>query len=178
MPNFRWSEQRFPRSTAASDYFGNRAVCSALRAGIRAFGFRSVAGKRILGRPANSLIGLDEVFDAAESTLRKVDELSDAFVVYDKINAEIIAHLPIMERLQAKLILKALFLLSFEGTGTTAEEISAAALVFDERDNAHARRVIEELLEKFASVFSNDIQRSEQTAGKHVTASREKTRKV
>ncbi|HEX8638804.1 MAG TPA: hypothetical protein VF692_12115, partial [Pyrinomonadaceae bacterium] len=163
MPNFRWSEQRF------SSLYPLHPIILEIAPYVRLYspefallGFASVAGKRILGRPANSLIGLDEVFDAAESTLRKGEDLADAFTVYDKINAEIIAHIPIMERLQAKLILKALFLLSFEGGGTTAEEISAAALVFDESDSKSARQIIERLLETFVSVFPNDIHRSEQ----------------
>ncbi len=163
MPNFRWSEQRF------SSLYPLHPIILEIAPFVRLYapefallGFASVAGKRILGRPANSLIGLDEVFDAAEVTLRKVSELSDAFIVYDQINNEVIAHLPIMERLQAKLILKALFLLSFEGVGTTAEEISASALVFDESESTRARQVIEILLEKFVSVFPNDIQRVEE----------------
>lgn len=163
MPNFRWSEQRF------SSLYPLHPIILEIAPYVRLYapefallGFASVAGKKILGRPANSLIGLDEVFDAAESTLRKVEELSDAFAVYDQVNNEFIAQMPIMERLRAKLILKALFLLSFEGGGTTAEEISAAALVFDENDGARARSAIEKLLENLVSVFPNDIQRIEQ----------------
>ncbi len=54
-----------------------------------------------------------------------------------------------MQRLQAKLVLKGLFLLSLEGEGTTAGEIGAAMLIYDENDPQKAVKSVEELLENF-----------------------------
>ena len=73
-----------------------------------------------MGRPANSLIGLDEVFDKSERALRKIEELKEGFAAYDKLNAEVVSTVPVMQRLQAKLVLKALLLLSLDGQGTSA----------------------------------------------------------
>ena len=43
-------------------------------------------------------------------------------------NSELVARIPVMQRLQAKLILKAMLILSLEGQGTTAGEISSGKL--------------------------------------------------
>ena len=103
-------------------------------------GFAAEAGEKILGRPANSLISLDEVFDTAEHGLRKVADLKGAFSAYDRINADVVSKIPVMKRLQAKLILKALLLLSLDGQGASASEISASMLIFDESDVDAAER--------------------------------------
>ena len=129
LPYFRWSEQRFsalyplhPIILEIAPYIRLYAPEFAL------LGFASDAGNKILGRPANSLIALDEVFDCVENALRKVDDLSETFASYDRLNSEVVASIPVMQRLQAKLILKGLFLLSLDGDGTSAGEISAAML--------------------------------------------------
>ncbi|MCA1482069.1 hypothetical protein, partial [Bradyrhizobium sp. NBAIM08] len=120
MPTFRWSEQKFtslyPLHPAIVD------VAPFVRLYVNDFAllsFAAEAGERILGRPANSLIALDEVFDSAENELRKVEDLKEAFEAYDRLNTDVVAKIPVMQRLQAKLILKALLVLSLEGQGTT-----------------------------------------------------------
>ena len=163
MPNFRWSEQRFSALYPLHPIILENAPFVRLYAPEFALlGFASEAGAKILGRPANSLIALDEVFDTVENTLRKVEDLKEAFAIYDKFNAGVIAQIPIMQRLQAKLILKALFLLSFEGSGTTAGEISAAMLIYDENEPAKAVRMVADLLENFISAFPDDMERVEE----------------
>ncbi len=113
-------------------------------------GFASEAGFRILGRPANSLIGLDEVFDSIEVRLRAVDELKDAFAAYDLIERTVIAQRPVMERHAAKLVLKGLFLLSFNEEVVTAQELSAAMLIFDESTTDKASAHLESELQAFS----------------------------
>ena len=160
LPNFRWSEQRFSSLYPLHPVILETAPFVRLYAPEFALlSFASEAGSKILGRPANSLIGLDEVFDCVENTLRKVEELKEVFLIYDQINAQVIAQIPIMQRLQAKLVLKALLLLSFDGEGATAGEINAAMLIFDESEPIKARRIVEELLEKIVSVFPESIQK-------------------
>ena len=149
----------FVALSAASGDFGKCAVCPALRAGICSARFCFEAGAKILGRPANSLIALDEVFDSIENSLRKVEDLKEAFAIYDQINSQVITQIPVMQSLQAKLILKALFLLSLEGEGTTAGEIGAAMLIYDENDPPKAIEEVENLLEIFASSIPEDITR-------------------
>ena len=161
LPNFRWSEQRFtslyplhPVTLEVAPFVRLYAPDFAL------LGFAAEAGGKILGRPANSLIALDEVFDNVENSLRKVTDLKEAFVVYDKFNAIVISQIPVMQRLQAKLVLKALFLLSLEGEGTTAGEISAAMLIYDENDPSKTAKLVEDLLEAFINAFPDDLQKT------------------
>ncbi|MCB1025849.1 MAG: hypothetical protein KDB79_15750, partial [Acidobacteria bacterium] len=120
-------------------------------------GFASKAGERILGRPANSLISLDEVFDSVESSLRKAPNLEESFAVYDKILDQVISEIPVMQRLQSKLILKAMLILSLDGNGTTAGEISEAMLIYDENDPQKSINETKELLLRFAAVFPDDV---------------------
>ncbi len=160
LPGFRWSEKTFsslyplhPSILELAQFVRLYAPHFAL------LGFASEAGSRILGRPANSLIALDEVFDNVEHSLRKAVDLKEVFEVYDKINQEIVTQIPVMQRLQAKLILKALLILSLDGDGTTATEIAATMLIYNESDPQKAIENVEELLEKFTSVFPDDLQR-------------------
>ncbi|MGI8494277.1 MAG: DUF6079 family protein [Pyrinomonadaceae bacterium] len=160
LPGFRWSERRFISLYPVHPVILETAQFIRLYAPDFTFlGFASEAGNKVLGRPANSLVALDEVFDRVESSLRRASDLNEAFETYDRINAEIISNIPVMQRLQAKLVLKALLLLSLDGDGTTANEIGAAMLVYDESDRDKSRKTIEDLLESFAAVFPEQIHR-------------------
>jgi hypothetical protein len=159
LPSFRWSEQRF--SSLYPLHPAILEVAPFVRLYVHDFallGFASTAAERILGRPANSLIGLDEVFDNVEKSLRKIPDLQEAFKAYDHLNAEVVGKIPVLRRLQAKLILKALLILSLDGQGTTGGEISAAMLIFDEEDPARALTIVEDLIQKFADELPDDIQ--------------------
>ena len=158
MPSFRWSEQKF------TALYPLHPVILEIAPFVRLFvqdfallSFASEAGERILGRPANSLIALDEVFDSAENGLRKIDDLKDAFAAYDRLNTEVVAKIPVLQRLQAKLILKALLLLSLDGQGTTAAEITAGMLIYDEKDAQKAYRTVEEIIRMFAAALPDDV---------------------
>ncbi len=159
VPNFRWSEQRFAALYPLHPVILENAPFVRLYAPEFALlGFASEAGNKILGRPANSLIALDEVFDSVEALLRKVEDLKNAFEAYDKINSEVVLQLPVMQRHQAKLVLKGLFLLSLEGEGATGGEIAAAMLIYDENEPPKAVAEVEDLLQKFANAAPEDIQ--------------------
>jgi hypothetical protein len=160
LPSFRWSEQRFSALYPLHPLILEIAPFVRLYAPEFAMlGFASEAGAKVLGRPANSLVGLDEVFDRTEAALRKAEDLREAFATYDRINADVISQIPVMQRLQAKLVLKALILLSLDGDGTTASEISAAMLIYDENNTQNSIRSVEELLEKFVSVLPDAVNR-------------------
>lgn len=160
MPNFLWSEQRFVSLYPLHPVILETAPFVRLYAPEFALlGFASIAGDKIMGRPANSLIALDEVFDSVETSLRKVEELKEAFIIFDKFNSGVISQIPVLQRLQAKLVLKALFILSLEGEGATAGEISAAMLIYDENEPLRAVKIVEELLETFVAAFPADINR-------------------
>lgn len=159
LPSFRWSEQRF------TSLYPLHPVILEVAPFVRLYvydfallAFASTAAERIMGRPAASLIALDEVFDSAEQGLRKIEDLYEAFAAYDKLNAEVVGKIPVMQRLQAKLILKALLLLSLDGHGTTAGEISAAMLIFDESDPQQAVKIVQDIIKLFADALPEDIQ--------------------
>lgn len=161
LPAFRWSEQRFSALYPLHPIILEIAPFVRLYAPEFALlGFAADAGSRILARPANSLIAPDEVFDAVENSLRKAVDLKEAFAAYDFINKNYIAQISIMQRLQAKLVLKALFLLSLEGDGTTAGEIAAAMLIYDENEPGKSIQTVENLLENFASAIGSEIGRT------------------
>ncbi|MDQ2747183.1 MAG: DUF6079 family protein, partial [Acidobacteriota bacterium] len=161
MPNFRWSEQRFTSLYPLHPVILENAPFVRLYAPEFALlGFAAKAGARILGRPANSLIALDEVFDSIEASLRKVEDLKDALATYDILNSEVITQMPFAQRLQAKMTLKGLFLLSLEGNGTTAGEISAAMLIYDENNLSKSVQNVEDLLDTFVSALPEEIQRT------------------
>lgn len=160
LPSFRWSEQRFislyplhPVTLEIAPYVRLYAQDFAL------LSFTATAGTRIMGRPANSLIALDEVFDSVEPSLRKVADLDDAFAAYDKLNNEVVAQIPIMQRMQAKLILKGLMLLSLDGYGTTVGEISAAMLIFNEAAPEKSTEEVRSLLEMFITALPERLER-------------------
>ncbi|MGI9036391.1 MAG: DUF6079 family protein [Pyrinomonadaceae bacterium] len=160
LPSFQWSEQRFAALYPLHPVILETAPFVRLYVpDFAMLSFASEAGNKVLGRPANSLVALDEVFDRVENSLRKAKDLQEAFAAYDRLNSEIVGQVPVMQRLQAKLVLKALMLLSLDGDGTTAAEINAAMLIYDENDAQKAVRTVEELLEKFAAALPEEVRR-------------------
>lgn len=160
LPHFRWSEQRFSSLYPLHPVILENAPFVRLYAPEFALlGFASEAGAKILGRPAYSLVALDEVFDSTENALRKVEELKETFQIYDQVNSQVVGQIPVMQRLQAKLILKALMLLSLNGEGTTAGDIAAAILIYDETDPAKSIEEVENLLDTFAASIPEGITR-------------------
>lgn len=163
LPGFRWSEQRFAALYPLHPMI--LEIAPFVRLYVPEFallGFAAEAGKKIMTRPANSLITPDEVFDAVETSLRKISDLNQTFAAYDRINRDCIAQISVMQRLQAKLILKALFLLSLEGAagGASAGEITTALLVYDEFDRSKGITTVEDILEKFAAASPDGILRT------------------
>ncbi len=163
IPGFKWSEQRFvslyPMHPATIE------ISPLIRLFIQDFallGFASEAAVKIMGRPAESLIGLDEVFGNVESKLRNIPQLKSAFNDFDALEREVVQKTDVQFRLQAKLILKGLFLLSLDGQGATAANISASMMVFDEQDPQAGLEKVEELLDKFAMGFPDAVSRSQE----------------
>ena len=158
LPGFRWSEPRF--TSLYPLHPATLEIAPLIRLYLQDFallGFASEAGVRILGRPANSLIGIDEMFDAVEGKLRHVPALADAFVVFDELDREIVSTKTVNLRLPAKLILKGLFMLSLAGQGSTAADLSAAMLIFDEKDNGRESIDVSKLLESFSVAMPDAV---------------------
>lgn len=157
VPGFNWSAQRFTATYPVHPLVADVAASVRLYAPTFAFlPFAATATERALARPALSLVVLDEVFDRIEDELRAADEVKDALAAYDHLATQTIAQLPVMQRLQAKLSLKGLFVLSLDGRGATARELGAAMLFYDENDRETAIARIEEILARFAEAAPAD----------------------
>jgi hypothetical protein len=164
IPGFRWSEQRFTSLYPLHPSIMEVAPFVRLyQPEFALLGFASEAGARILGRPANSLIAPDEVFDSVEKGLRSIEELSDVFSAFDRLNSTVVAKTPVMKRLQAKLVLKGLFLFSLNEGGATAAEISGAMLIFDEELPQRAVAEVEGILNAFAAAVPDSIELTQET---------------
>ncbi len=150
IPGFNWSEPRFamvyPMHPVVLD------ITSAVRLYSPTFAFLPFSAAtfgKVANRPAHSLVALDEVFDRVEYDLRKSEPLKEAFTAYDKTLNEAISVIPVMQRLQAKLALKCLFILSLDGRGSTARELGAASLIYDENEPESSITRLQEMLLQF-----------------------------
>ena len=151
VPSFNWSEQRFAALYPIHPLVAD--MTAAVRLHVPGYGFLAFAAAlaaRAASRPALSLVLLDEVFDRAEPDLRQAKMLREAFVVYDELATRGVAQFPVMQRLQAKLVLKTLFIMSLDGRGATATELCAALLFTEEDAPGGPVRLIGELLKRFA----------------------------
>ncbi|MEO6655906.1 MAG: DUF6079 family protein [Pyrinomonadaceae bacterium] len=166
LPGFRWSEQRF--SSLYPLHPATLEIAPVIRLYIHDFallGFAAEAGVKILGRPANSLIGVDEIFDSVENKLRSVPDLKDGFAAFDKIEQDVISKTPVQFRLPAKLILKGLLMLSLNGHGSSASEIAASMMIFDDSTTGVARLDVAALLESFAQQLPTSIEKIDRENG-------------
>ncbi len=151
VPGFNWSEPRFAAIYPMHPLIAD--VASAVRLYVPSFAFlpfAAAAGAHAGSRPALSLVVLDELFDRSEKQLRRSARLTDAFVAYDHLALRAVSHVPVMQRLQAKLILKGLFVLSLDGRGATAKELGAAMLLYDDQHPTAGIERIENVLSIFA----------------------------
>jgi hypothetical protein len=167
VPAFRWSASRF------TSLYPLHPSIMELAPFVRLYlpefallGFASDAASRIMGRPADSLIAPDEVFDNVEKHLRLVPALIESFETFDLLNEAVVAKTPVMKRLQAKLILKGLLLFSLNDEGITAAEIGASMLIYDENRPDAAVEEIEQVLAAFASAEPNAVRTSQDLDGR------------
>jgi hypothetical protein len=117
------------------------------------FSFASTAGERILGRPADSLIGIDDVFDTVEFDLRKVPDLQDVFQAYDAASTQINTSVPVAARHKAKLVLKVLLLNSLAQRSSNGSDVSAAMMICDDGEPGNSVRDIDSMLGGYAAAF-------------------------
>lgn len=149
---FNWSQARF------SSVYPVHPLVAEVASGVRLFlptfaflPFAAGAAARATSRPALSLVLLDEVLDATEEELRHSPDLHEIFQTYDVLTERCIGQLPVMQRYQARLILKSLFVLSLDGRDVTPGEMCAALLLTDEDAGGDAPRRVAETLARFAS---------------------------
>ncbi|HEX8068574.1 MAG TPA: hypothetical protein VF546_01395 [Pyrinomonadaceae bacterium] len=152
IPNFNWSEQRFAALYPVHPLVADVSAAVRLHAPSFAFlPFAARAALQALNRPALSLILLDEVFDRTEADLRRAQPLAAAFAVYDELAASGVAQFPALQRLQVRLVLKLLFILSLDGRGASARDLCAALLYHDESAPLAGVQRIETTLEQLAA---------------------------
>ncbi|MCA1633147.1 MAG: hypothetical protein LC802_05355 [Acidobacteria bacterium] len=167
VPEFNWSEARFASLYPVHPLVAD--VAAGVRLYVPTFAFLPFAAgvaARAAARPALSLVLLDEVFDGAENELRRSPELRDAFSAYDHLVAQSIGQMPVMQRHQARLILKSLFVLSLDGHGATAIELCAALLLIDDASSPGAVEQVEETLARFTeAALAGSLGRDEGAVG-------------
>jgi hypothetical protein len=153
VPNFNWSEPRFAALYPIHPLVADTAASVRLYAQAFAFlPFAATAARNAVNRPALSLILLDEVFDHSEDDLRRSEDLHEAFRVYDDLATKAVAQFPAMQRLQVRLVLKSLFVLSLDGRGATARDLCAALLFQDENSQQAAIDRVEETLKRLCEL--------------------------
>lgn len=162
LPGFNWSEPRFSALYPVHPLIADVAAGVRLYAPAFAFlSFASEAATRASGRPAASLVLLDEVFDRAEYELRKAEDLKEAFAGYDELASAGVSQFPIMQRLEVKLTLKALFIISLDGRGATPAEICAALLFYDERNPSLPVERITQTLARLREMSNGALERAD-----------------
>jgi hypothetical protein len=153
VPNFNWSEPRFAALYPVHPLVADTSASVRLYAPAFAFlPFAAAAARNAVNRPALSLILLDEVFDHSQDSLRRSDDLRDAFRVYDELATQAVGQFPAMQRLQVRLVLKSLFVLSLDGRGATARDLCAALLFQDEHSQQAAIERVEETLKRLTDL--------------------------
>ncbi|HEX5707177.1 MAG TPA: DUF6079 family protein [Pyrinomonadaceae bacterium] len=166
VPGFNWSEPRFALLYPVHPLVAEVAPSVRLYAPAFAFlPFAAEAARRATSRPALSLILLDEVFDRVEKDLRRSTELQEAFATYDELATRGVAQFPVMQRLQAKIVLKSLFILSLDGAGATASGLCAALLASDESSPSFAVERMKEFLTRFADIAPQESLARTEEAG-------------
>lgn len=152
IPNFNWSEPRFAALYPVHPLVADVAAAVRLHAPTFALlPFAAATALQALNRPALSLVLLDEVFDRTEDELRAAKNLTEAFATYDELSTNGVAQFPAMQRLQVRLVLKLLFILSLDGRGASARDLCAALLFHDEAAPQAAVQRIEAMLQRLSA---------------------------
>jgi hypothetical protein len=149
IPHFNWSEPRFATLYPVHPLVAEVAASVRLYAQTFAFlPFAVQAAQRAVNRPSLSLVLLDEVFDHTERELRAAKELREAFAAFDELAATAVAQFPALQRLQVRLILKNLFVLSLDGRGATARDLVAGMLLNEDSPQQSAVLRVEDILRR------------------------------
>lgn len=135
LPNFDWSAVDFTAAYPLHPLIFDLApILRSLTSKFSLPAFASAATARAANHPAVSLVVLDEVFDRYEYELRKNADIAPSFAAYDLIVSEGVMKLPVMERLWAKLVAKAVLLLALAGREITPVALAQAQLLFEPGD--------------------------------------------
>ncbi len=157
-PHFAWLEDEFLA------YYPVHPAIYRLTPLLRAYsqsfslpGFIAAAVARAAGRPALSLVMLDEVFDRYEYELRKNRSLEASFILYDQLAARAVPGLAMADRLWARLLLKALFLFSLTTNPVSARLLTEAQLLCEEDETQPQYERVAHILIHFEQVCPEAI---------------------
>lgn len=115
---------------------------------------------RILGLRCTTLVTIDQIFDLFYHEFKKVPDLLIALQSYETISKQAIPNLAVPQRLPARLILKALFLLSItEEFRPTLENISDALLLTAYQNSALTNDDLLQILNQFEEQTPQCIRR-------------------
>lgn len=143
---FHWSEERFtslyPLHPETLD------VAPFIRFYIHEFallGFASQAGLKIMGRPYDSLIGLDEMYDSVESKLRSHQELAAAFDSLDRIEKHLPETLSFNQKYVVRLALKYIFLSALTGFPATVSSMMTGMLIESDKTEVDLGHLLDDI---------------------------------
>lgn len=152
LPGLSWSKKDFAEAYPLHPLIFESAT--ALRAAARSFSLPSFIGAsvpRILNRPETSLITPDEVFDRYEFEFRKNEDLASALKLYDKLVAEAVTKLPVIEKLWGKLVLKTLFIYALSGQAANCYQLAQAQMLIEDGNPTGGYERVTRILEHFAT---------------------------
>ncbi len=149
---FNWSQARF------SSVYPVHPLVAEVASGVRLFlpkfaflPFAASAAARATSRPGALARAARRGLRRDRGGLALLADLHEIFQAYDVLTECCIGQLPVMQRYQARLILKSLFVLSLDGRDVTPGEMCAALLLTDEDAGGDAPRRVAETLARFAS---------------------------
>lgn len=111
--------------------------------------FYSVAPRALLKRDFN-LISVIQLFEAFEFEFRRTDALAYLLSVYDKLNDRFVKALPQAQQLYAKIMLTSLTVLSLDGRARSIQEITDAAMLFEDGSHGLFEQMMSSHLELMA----------------------------
>lgn len=116
---------------------------------------------RILSTRSTGLITLELIFDLLQHEFRKIPDLRIAIQSYDTIQDKVIANLPVTGRFLARMIAKALFLISItEECDPTPEQVIGALLLTEFQGRAIRAEDVASILDQFETKAPQCIRKS------------------
>ncbi len=119
--------------------------------------FYSVAPRTLLKRDFN-LINVIQIFESFEFEFRRIDALAYLLSVYDKLSDSFVRALPQAQQLYAKILLTSLTVLSLDGRPRSMQEITDAAMLFEDGPQSLFQQMMSSHLELMAITAGNAME--------------------
>ncbi len=135
-------------------------IGSRLRQYLSGFSFPEFAvkvGEKIRNRPAESLFTVDEMLDFLDPKLRSVPQLAYAFESYDQAVEGVLSKVSQGQRLQSRMLLKAMLMHSLAGIPATVRDLTNSILFYDLYGNKQTYALSGALLQQIKSLSKGVI---------------------